>query len=741
MPQEKLDQYLRLVYFIFDGPRPTPVESVTKPGLYIVHASYMEKAPDGSLAAAGNGSMFLFFSENVKGFSVSDNTVEYDGRGHFATVTDTNSPALTTASVIVDKAEKQINILLPERIDTLEEIFASVNGDQFEQAIKYLELYSPENTVIQFVRELLRQAAADIAHTTGYTIAINADLPSEPGEYHIYVAASGQPVKPSDSKTASAAMLERALLTITPSKPVISLQNAQDLSKVYDGKSLADPVKGTDYTINGAYRGNESITWYLQTADGPVAVDAPTDVGSYNVTITLEATEWNEAASASLSGITITPKDIAGADVALVEKLTYNGSEQTQNIASVTVDGLAAAYTVSGNTGTEAGDYVLTVHGTGNFTGMAEKEFSIARKDIAEAVITLEYTSVMYDGDVQKPAVVSAAVDGIQMLENNDFTVSYAGNTDPGVAQVILNGKNNFTGTASTTFVIYRENEYTVVVTGGQGSGAYKAGEAVTITADVPAGYEFIRWKGIEGLQFIYGSSEMPTAVFSMPARHVIIAAEYGMIQPQTFTVRFSAGSGSGYMADVSVTAGEYRLPACAFTAPAGQQFSRWQIGSAEYNPGDTIMVGADTFVTAVWKQLPVPGSAPVILSPTQAQKITLSVGGRATLAITAQGARSYQWYVDRGDGQGPVAVPGAVAAAYITPPAVIDDDSSVYFCVVKNEYGFVQSVPFRLTVQPQAVVPTTGDNAPLAVWCVMLLGSLIGFALICRRGESARRS
>ena len=77
--------------------------------------------------------------------------------------------------------------------------------------------------------------------------------------------------------------------------------------------------------------------------------------------------------------VAVSAKDISGADITLDGSLTYTGQEQTQQIASVTVDGLAVTYTVTGNTGTDAGDYTLTVTGTGNFTGTATKGWSIAK--------------------------------------------------------------------------------------------------------------------------------------------------------------------------------------------------------------------------------------------------------------------------------------------------------------------------------------------------------------------------
>ena len=65
----------------------------------------------------------------------------------------------------------------------------------------------------------------------------------------------------------------------------------------------------------------------------------------------------------------VLPRDIADAQIVLGDALTYNGTEQTQSIAGVTIVGKDVTYTVSGNTATNVGVYELTITGNGNFTG------------------------------------------------------------------------------------------------------------------------------------------------------------------------------------------------------------------------------------------------------------------------------------------------------------------------------------------------------------------------------------
>lgn len=76
--------------------------------------------------------------------------------------------------------------------------------------------------------------------------------------------------------------------------------------------------------------------------------------------------------------VTVSPRDIVGADVELGESLTYNGQNQSQSIKAVTKDGETVTYQVTGNTGRNAGNYTMTVTGNGNFTGTIDVAWCIA---------------------------------------------------------------------------------------------------------------------------------------------------------------------------------------------------------------------------------------------------------------------------------------------------------------------------------------------------------------------------
>ncbi|WP_427848635.1 leucine-rich repeat domain-containing protein, partial [Peptoniphilus sp. SGI.035] len=69
------------------------------------------------------------------------------------------------------------------------------------------------------------------------------------------------------------------------------------------------------------------------------------------------------------------------------------------------------------------------------------------------------------------------------------------------------------------------------------------------------------------------------------------------------FAVSFDSGDGSGNMEPVKVTKNSnYKLPQCTFTAPAGKEFSAWEVNSVEKKVGEEINVKEDITVKALWK-------------------------------------------------------------------------------------------------------------------------------------------
>ena len=185
-------------------------------------------------------------------------------------------------------------------------------------------------------------------------------------------------------------------------------------------------VKGTDFGITG---------------------NTGTDAGDYTMTI-IGSGNYIGRKDVSWS---IAPKDIEDAKITLGDSLTYNFEEQTQTIASVTVDGLnVPTYTVIGNTGTDAKDYTLTVVADGNFTGTQTAKWKIAPLDITGKTMVVYCDAIssglIYNGEEQTPTVSSALVQNAKKYKEITFRVDVTPQVNAGKYPLTIIGTGNFTG-------------------------------------------------------------------------------------------------------------------------------------------------------------------------------------------------------------------------------------------------------------------------------------------------------
>ena len=134
-------------------------------------------------------------------------------------------------------------------------------------------------------------------------------------------------------------------------------------------------------------------------------------------------------------------------------------------------------------------------------------------------------------------------------------------------------------------------------------------------------------------------------------------------------------------------------------------------------------------------------GSRPVFTQPAGAQTVTVAAGQTGTLRAAATDALVYQWYVNRNDGAGYVAVSGATGATYTTSAATVENDGYTYYCEATNAFGTTSSPVFTLRVTAEPV-PETGDGSDPALWLTLALVSLCGLGALTfgRRRGAARR-
>ena len=145
---------------------------------------------------------------------------------------------------------------------------------------------------------------------------------------------------------------------------------------------------------------------------------------------------------------------------------------------------------------------------------------------------------------------------------------------------------------------------------GGSGSmtgGSYKGGytlPACSFTA--PSGKQFKCWSldSASGIQF-------DTDATYYLYKDVTFYAIWEDIDVTEYNVTYSDNGGNGTMVgDVVEAGGTFTLDNCTFEAPEGKQFKAWAIGSVngeQKQPGDQITITAETYIYAIWEDIPVP--------------------------------------------------------------------------------------------------------------------------------------
>lgn len=175
-------------------------------------------------------------------------------------------------------------------------------------------------------------------------------------------------------------------------------------------------------------------------------------------------------------------KDIANATVTLGASLTYNGSAQTQTVASVKLGSVTLRagtdYDISGNVATNAGNYTLIVSGKGDYTGFVFVDWSIAK---AQGSISVSETNVNVIGVAgttkQVTVTVTSGYGDLVATSSapNVATVSVLGNTititsvAEGNATITVKLIGNYSAeesiTANVTFVssVLNDNTWGIV--------------------------------------------------------------------------------------------------------------------------------------------------------------------------------------------------------------------------------------------------------------------------------------
>lgn len=257
-----------------------------------------------------------------------------------------------------------------------------------------------------------------------------------------------------------------------------SISITGDPSKTYDGNAVTDPTvnkSGSTGAVTYTYYTNAACTTETTTANSGAASNgaAPKNAGDYWVTATVAASGNYGSATSVAKKFTISQKALTDSMITLGTQKTYNGTEQSVQIASVK-DGAADLISTidyaieDGDKATDVGNNTLVIEGKGNYKGTARATWSLVAKDVT---ITPDAKSKTY-GAADPELTYTTSIDGDTTLKNKfnaakSGELSYTG-TNVG-AYIIgigtLKAGNNFNLKLDTTTAFFTINQATPVIT------------------------------------------------------------------------------------------------------------------------------------------------------------------------------------------------------------------------------------------------------------------------------------
>ena len=168
--------------------------------------------------------------------------------------------------------------------------------------------------------------------------------------------------------------------------------------------TTADTIKNA-LTVTGLPTGYDASKATYTFSNSDISTAAPAT--GYTVTVGYEDAEFFYTGTHTFE---VTARSIADADVTF-KALTYNGSEQTTEITVKIGEKtltMGTDYTVTGDLkGTNAGEYTVTVNGTGNYAGTLTPKFTIAKANPTADDFTVTVpTGAVYNGKAH-PAIVT----------------------------------------------------------------------------------------------------------------------------------------------------------------------------------------------------------------------------------------------------------------------------------------------------------------------------------------------
>ena len=407
-------------------------------------------------------------------------------------------------------------------------------------------------------------------------------------------------------------------------------------------------------------------------------------------------TEGNTVSSASVTWDTTTPASGNYDPSVLTEQtVTLNGTVTCPDSIDANGSSLTTTITI---TISAAG---IVGAPTANPTAGAYTE----NQSVALASSTVGAT-IYYTTDGSEPTILSGVPSGTTKEYTAPITVTGTegqSSTTTIKAIAVQNGMQDSSVETFTYTIQIPVPKYTVTVTNGSGTGQYAQGETVTITAGAaPSGQQFKEWEVVSGT-ITLASSTSETTTFTMPTEAVSVKANYEAITVRGYTITATAGANGSITPSGAVGVAAGGSQTFTISPSSGYVIDTLKVDGLEVTATTSYTfsdVKANHTIEVTFKQ---ESQTPDVTAPsitTQPGNATVKVGETATFTIAVNGTDlTYQWQIDRNDGNGWVNIDGATAAIYTTSTVDINCSGFKYQCVVSNSAGTDTSNTAVLTV------------------------------------------
>ena len=469
------------------------------------------------------------------------------------------------------------------------------------------------------------------------------------------------------------------------------------------GNNATSITKNTDGTLTVTYAFPATAKDKLTSITAPQAITVAngTAYDAMNLPATVNiVTEGNTASSAQVTWDTTTPASGSYDPAVLTQQtVTLNGMVDCPN--SIDANGVSLTTTIT-----------ITISAAGivgapiaNPTAGTYSE----NQSVALASSTVGAT-IYYTTDGSEPIILS----GVPSGTTKEYTAPIAvtgtegqSSTTTIKAIAVKNGMQDSSVETFTYTIQIPVAKYTVTVTNGSGTGQYAQGETVTIIAGAaPSGQQFKEWEVVSGT-ITLASSTSETTTFTMPTEAVSVKANYEAIPVTGYTITATAGANGSITPSgaVGVVAGGSQT--FTISPSSGYVIDTLKVDGLEVTAATSYTfsdVNANHAIEVSFKQESQTPDVPGVTAPsitTQPGNATVKAGETATFTIAASGDNlTYQWKINRNDGNGWVNIAGANAVSYTTSTVDKSCNGFQYKCVVSNSAGNEESNSAILTVQ-----------------------------------------